>query len=104
MVNKWIEHVKEFSKKHNISYACALSHPNLKNDYQKVIKKSYKEKQEEKQKIIFNQLKNNMLSKIKNMTEDDKPLIKMKFNSLNNSIKEDIKNNHSKYYNKLFDK
>ena len=38
------------------------------------------------------------------MTEDDKPLIKMKFNSLNNKIKEDIKNNHSKYYNKLFDK
>ena len=104
MVNKWIEHVKEFSKKHNISYACALSHPNLKNDYQKVIKKSYKEKQEEKQKIIFDRLKYNILSKIKNMTEDDKPLIKMKFNSLNNSIKEDIKNNHSKYYNKLFDK
>lgn len=104
MPNKWIEHVKEFSKKHNISYACALSHPDLKNDYQKVIKKSYKEKQEEKQKIIFDQLKYNILSKIKNMTEDDKPLIKMKYNSLNNSIKEDIKNNHSKYYNKLFDK
>ena len=87
MVNKWIEHVKEFSKKHNISYACALSHPDLKNDYQKVIKKTYKQKREEKEQIIFNQLKNNMLSKIKNMTEDDKPLIKMKFNSLNNSIK-----------------
>ena len=38
MVNKWFEHVKEFSKKHNISYACALSHPDLKNDYQKVPK------------------------------------------------------------------
>ena len=38
------------------------------------------------------------------MTEDDKPLIKMKYNNLHNSIKEDIKNNHSKYYSKLFDK
>ena len=104
MVNKWIEHVKEFSKKHNISYACALSHPNLKNDYQKVIKKTYKQKREEKEQIIFDQLKYNILSKIKNMTEDDKPLIKMKYNNLHNSIKEDIKNYHSKYYNKLFDK
>ena len=104
MVNKWVEHVKEFSKKHNISYACALSHPDLKKEYQPVVKKTYKQKREEKEQIIFTQLKNNILSKIKNMTEDDKPLIKMKFNSLNNSIKEDIKNNHSKYYNKLFDK
>ena len=101
MANKWIEHVKEYAKKHNISYACALSHPDLKKEYQPVVKKTYKQKREEKEQIIFTQLKNKILSKIKNMTEDDKPLIKMKFNSLNNNIKEDIKNNHSKYYNKF---
>lgn len=104
MPNKWIEHVKAFSKKHNISYACALSHYDLKREYQPVIKKTYKQKREEKEKVIFDQLKYNILSKIKNMTEDDKPLIKMKYNNLHNSIKEDIKNNHSKYYSKLFAK
>jgi len=104
MPNKWIEHVKEFSKKNNIPFGCALSHPDLKKDYQPVIKKTYKQKREEKEKVIFDQLKYNILSKIKNMTEDDKPLIKMKYNNLHNSIKEDIKNNHSKYYSKLFDK
>ena len=104
MANKWIEHVKEYAKKHSISYACALSHPDLKKEYQPVVKKTYKQKREEKEQIIFTQLKNNIISKIKNKTEDDKPLIRMKFNELNYKIKEDIKNNHSKYYNKLFDK
>ena len=40
MPNKWIEHVKEFCKKNNISYGCALSHPDLKKDYEPVVKKT----------------------------------------------------------------
>ena len=102
--NKWIEHVKEFSKKHNIAFGCALSHPDLKKEYQPVIKKSHKEKRQEREQVIFNQLKNNLLYKIKHMNEDDKPLLKMKFNDLNSSIKDDIKNNYPKHYDKLFSK
>ena len=104
MPNKWIEHVKEFSKKHNLAFGCALSHPDLKKEYQPVIKKSHKEKREEKEKIVYDQIRNNLLSKIKHMDDDDKPLIRMKFNGLNIKIKDDIKNNYTKYYDKLFSK
>ena len=104
MPNKWIEHVKEFSKKHNLAFGCALSHPDLKKDYQPVIKKTHKEKREEKEKIVYDQIRNSLLSKIKHMNDDDKPLIRMKFNGLNTKIKDDIKNNYPKYYDKLFSK
>jgi hypothetical protein len=33
MPNKWIQHVKEFASKNNISYACAISTPECKNEY-----------------------------------------------------------------------
>ena len=47
----------------------------------------------------------NILSKIKHMNDDDdKPLIRMKFNGLNAKIKDDIKNNYPKHYDKLFSK
>jgi len=96
MPNKWIEH--------NLAFGCALSHPDLKKDYQPVIKKTHKEKREEKEKIVYDQIRNNLLSKIKHMDDDDKPLIRMKFNGLNIKIKDDIKNNYTKYYDKLFSK
>jgi hypothetical protein len=37
--NKWIDHVKKYAKEHNLSYACALSQKDIKNNYEKVIKK-----------------------------------------------------------------
>ena len=104
MPNKWINHVQDFAKKNNISFGCALSHPDFKKEYQPVIKKTYKEKREEKEKTIFEQLRNNLLYKIKNMSDDDKPLLKMKYNGLNIKIRDDIKTNYPKYYNKLFSK
>ena len=104
MSNKWIEHVREFSKNHNLAFGCALSHPDLKKDYQPVIKKTHKEKREEKEKLVYDQIRNSLLSKIKHMDDDDKPLIRMKFNGLNTKIKDDIKNNYHKYYDKLFSK
>jgi hypothetical protein len=104
MPNKWIEHVKEFSKKNNISYACALTHPDLKKEYQPVIKRSYKEKMDEKRNLIQKEEIKIFIKKIKNMSDDDKPLLKMKFNSLNSKIRDDIKNNYAQYYDKLFSK
>ena len=104
MPNKWIEHVKEFSKKNNISYACALTHPDLKKDYEPVIKRSYKDKMDEKRNLIQKEEIKIFIKKIKNMSDDDKPLLKMKFNSLNSKIRDDIKNNYAQYYDKLFSK
>ncbi len=75
--NKWINHVKEFAKKHNISYACALSHKDLKEGYEKVIKKSYKEKMDEKINEIQKQELKLFIKKIKNMNDDDKPMLKI---------------------------
>jgi hypothetical protein len=34
MVNQWIEHIKKWSKKNNVSYSCAISMPECKNEYQ----------------------------------------------------------------------
>jgi hypothetical protein len=104
MPHKWIDHVRDFSKKHNISYACALSHPDLKKEYVPVVKKSHKEKQDEKKRITINQMTHYLINRIKTMNDDDKPLIKMKFNSYSTEIQNNIKNNYSKYYNKLFSK
>lgn len=33
--NSWVDHVKKFSQKNNIPYACALSNPNIKTGYEK---------------------------------------------------------------------
>ena len=35
MVNKWVEHIKTFAKKNNLSYACALSNKECINSYKK---------------------------------------------------------------------
>ena len=54
MGNKWIDHVKKYAQEHNLTYACALSQPDIKN------KKSYKIKQKTKSGRKF---KNNENSK-----------------------------------------
>jgi len=33
MANKWVEHIRAFAKKHNLSYGCALSDPKCKETY-----------------------------------------------------------------------
>ena len=33
MPNKWIEHVKKFSRENNMSYGCAISDPRCKSSY-----------------------------------------------------------------------
>jgi hypothetical protein len=42
MTNSWIEHIKEYAKNNNLSYACALSTPECKNTYSKTSSKSKK--------------------------------------------------------------
>ena len=102
MPNAWITHVKNFAKENNKSYGCAISDPACKISYEKVVKKSKKELREEQRVINQTQARNQILNRIKTMTDDDKPILKMKFNSLNETIRNDIKQNFSKYHNKLF--
>jgi hypothetical protein len=35
MTNKWVEHVKAYAVKNNISYSCAMSMPDCKASYNK---------------------------------------------------------------------
>lgn len=52
MANRWIEHVKEYAKKNNMSYSKALTDPDLKKDYVPTVKagSAKKEKSMSKQK------------------------------------------------------
>ena len=50
--NKWINHVKKYANENNLTYACALSNPNVKTNYEKVIKKSRKQQIKEKLEIM----------------------------------------------------
>jgi len=34
-VNLWVEHVRKFARDHNMTYGCALSHPDIKTGYTK---------------------------------------------------------------------
>ena len=104
MGNKWIDHVRKYAKEHNLTYACALSQPDIKNNYEKVIKKSLKEKNDEKKKIIEMQLIKVLKNKIKNMSDNDKPLIRMKYYSYSKGIKEGLKEKYPNYYEKLMSK
>ena len=102
MVNPWILHIKEYAKKNNVSYACALSKPDIKEGYQTSSKKSKKEKDDEKAQFYINQNINILKNRVKNMEENDKPILRMKFNSYNSQVKEGFKSKYPKYYDKLF--
>lgn len=47
MVNKWIEHIKEYSKRNNITYGCALSLKECKDEYNNKNVKHVKEVKED---------------------------------------------------------
>ena len=102
--NKWINHVKNYANENNLSYACALSQPNVKTNYEKVIKKTRRQQVKEKLEIMKYQNIEFLKNKIKNMSDDDKPLIKMKFNSYNKEIKDGLKEKYPIYYEKLMSK
>ena len=102
MTNSWITHVKKWAADNNKSYGCAISDKDCKDSYIKPVKKTKKELRQEKEHLINSQIRNNLLNRIKNMTEDEKPLLKMRFNSLSDTIKKDIKENYNKYYKELF--
>ena len=89
--NKWINHVKNYANENNLSYACALSQPNVKTNYEKVIKKTRRQQVKEKLEIMKYQNIEFLKNKIKNMSDDDIPIIRMKFNSYNKVIRDGVK-------------
>ena len=44
MANKWIQHIKDYAKRNNMSYGCALSSEGCKNEYNKKKLKKNKKK------------------------------------------------------------
>ena len=102
--NKWINHVKKYANENNLTYACALSNPNVKTNYEKVIKKGRKQQVKEKLEIMKVQNIEFLKNKIKNMSDDDIPIIRIKFNSYNKEIRDGVKVKYPNYYEKLFSK
>jgi len=102
--NKWIDHVKNYAHENNLSYACALSQPNVKTNYEKVIKKTRRQQVKEKLEIMKYQNIEFLKNKIKNMSDDDIPIIRMKFNSYNKEIRDGLKEKYPIYYEKLMSK
>jgi glutamyl/glutaminyl-tRNA synthetase len=102
MPNKWILHVQNYAKQNNLTYACALSQPNIKDGYEKVIKKSRKQINEEKIKLFISQNIEMLKNKIKNMKDDEKPIIRMKVNSYNKTVRDGLKEKYPNLWEKLF--
>lgn len=103
MPNKWIEHVKDYSKKNNMSYACALSDPDIKNNYEKVVRKSKKQIKDEKIQLFIAQNIEMLKNKIKNMKDEDKVIIRMKVNSYNKTVRDGLQLKYPRLWEKLFD-
>lgn len=104
MPNMWIEHVKKFAKENGLSYGCAMSKPNLKDGYVPSVKMTSKEKKQKKVDDMNKTIVSSLLKRIKNMTSEDRPLVLMKYNAASQPIRDTIKEQYPKYYNKLFNK
>lgn len=102
MKNKWVEHVQTFAQDNNMTYGCALNDPNITKNYTKVVKKSKKQINEERNNLFISQNIELLKNKIKNMKDDDKPIIKMKVNSYNKATRDGLKAKYPNYWDKLF--
>lgn len=101
MSNPWIIYVKQYAKDNKMSFSCALSDPKLKDNYKPTVKKTSKEKKEEMTAVNDKIIIKDIIKRIKNSTEEDRPTVLMKFNSLKQELKDEIKMNYPNIYNKL---
>ena len=99
--NKWIQHVKQFSKDNNIAYACAISDKRCKESYNKLPKISYKQKKENKKNQVINSIIYDLKEKIKYSDNSNKNLLKEKFNNLSEEAKNMFISKYKKYYDQL---
>ena len=85
MPNSWITHVKEYAEKNNLTYACSLSQPDIKNGYEPVKKISKKQVLEDRNKTS---ILNSFVKRVKEMSDENKPIVLMKYNSLSSELKD----------------
>ena len=57
MPNQWIDFIKDYAKKNNLSYSCAMSQPAAKQEYQE----KYKNKTESEKKAAPSKSSKNMI-------------------------------------------
>ena len=101
MPNSWINHVKKYAKENNLSYACALSQPDIKDGYEKVKKISKKQVLEDRNKTS---ILNSFVKRVKEMSDEDKPIVLMKYNSLSTELKDLFQSKYPNLSKKLNNK
>ena len=102
--NRWIQHVKSYAQKNGLSYGCALSKPDLKDGYTPSVKMSNKERMKKKDDAIIKSIVNSLINKIKTLTDENRPVVLMKFHAASSDVKEIIKKDYPIYYSKLVNK
>ena len=102
--NRWIQHVQTYAKKNGLSYGCALSKPDLKDGYTPSVKMSNKEKMKIKDDAIIKGIVNSLVYRIKTMTDENRPVVLMKFHAASSDVKEIIKKDYPIYYSKVINK
>ena len=100
MGNPWIDHVKQYAKDNNVSYACTISE--AKASYVKISKDDKKEmekiKDDKQRKAIVKKL----VVDFKNAEgPEDMQRIKTKYKRFSKGLKDFIKENSPKLYSKL---
>ena len=103
MTNSWILHVKKYASDNNKSYGCAISDPLCKASYNKPVKKTKKELEDEKIKVIRLQTITMFKNKVVNMKPDEIPMLRGKYNSYTKAIRDQFRQKYPNTYKKLFD-
>ena len=96
-MNPWVEHVRKYAATHNISYMCAISHPDCKNSYVKVDPAIAKQKQQDLDTRIMKSVSKNIIEKMNNNIATGKS----SFKQTSIEFKKYFKLNRPEEYNKL---
>jgi uncharacterized protein YwqG len=110
MVNPWFQHLKTYALKNNMSYACASTDHNCKNEYKKIT--PIKRKKEEEDRIetekLFKASAKNFVKRIKEANESELHLLKTQFRrrviEFQNYFKDNYNEYCKKYYTQKMDK
>ena len=99
--NRWIQHVREYAKENNISYACAVSHAS--KTYTRTTKDDKKLDEQLKTNEGLKMHMKRMRKQYNEGKDDDYQLniLKMKFNRFNNIVKNYIQKNDPTLYDAL---
>lgn len=105
----WTDFVKEYAKKNNMSYGCALSDKTMKEEYYKKYPRKSKEelKKEETEKLIkirkgsVMRFKVELIKYLKDKKGEDLYNVKKKYEQFSQGLKDFIKDNYPKIHNEI---